>query len=295
MSPAVVNPAVTANTDAHFVMTPGAAVVPRNRLFVMLPGTGAIPRFYRQVVRTGSARGWHGIGLTYPNDVAVSDLCAGSPDPDCAGRVRREIITGEDASPLVAVGRDGSVIGRLEDLIVHLHATYPTEGWGGLLQAGRLDWSRVTVAGHSQGSGHAAYLGKLFTLDRVVMFSGPSDVGLSVVTPAPWLSLPALTPASRHYGFTHTADELVPLGLINANWTLLGLGGFGPVTSVDGAGPPYDLSRRLVTSAPPNPNPIGMTPGPNHASPVVDAFTPLDGQGAPLYRPVWTYLAFPEP
>jgi hypothetical protein len=293
LSPTTANPAVTTNTAAHVVITPNPAVVAQNRLFVMLPGSGAIPRFYREIVRTGASRGHHAVGLAYPNDTSVFDLCAPSPDPDCAGKARREILTGADLSPVVSVNRDGSIIGRLEDLIRYLDQTFPSEGWGSLLVSGQLDWSRITMAGHSQGSGHAAYLGKLFSLDRIVMFSGPSDVGLTPTTPAPWLSLPNVTPASRQFGFTHTGDELVPLALVGQNWTLLGLSEFGPNTSVDGATAPYGLSRRLVTSAAPNPMPIGPVPQPRHSSPVVDAVTPLDAQGAPLYRPVWTYLAFP--
>jgi hypothetical protein len=268
-------------------------VVAQNRLFVMLPGTGGIPRFYREVVRTGASRGYHAVGLTYPNDTAVGDLCAPNPDPDCAGKARREILTGTDLSPVVSVNRDGSIIGRLEDLIRYLDRTFPSEGWGRLLASGQLDWSRITVAGHSQGAGHAAYLGKLFSLDRLVMFSGPADVGLTPTTPATWLSLPNVTPASRQFGFTHTGDELVPLALVSQNWTLLGLSEFGPNTTVDGASPPYGLSRRLVTSAAPSPGAATITPQPRHSSPVVDAVTPLDAQGAPLYRPVWIYLAFP--
>jgi hypothetical protein len=293
LSPTTANPAVTTNTAAHFVVTPNPAVVAQNRLFVMLPGSGAIPRFYREIVRTGASRGYHAVGLTYPNDTAVGDLCRPSLDPDCAGKARREILTGVDHSPVVSVNRDGSIIGRLEDLIRYLDRTFPTEGWGRLLVSGQLDWSRITVAGQSQGSGHAAYLGKLHALDRIVMFSGPADVGLTTTTPAPWLSLPNVTSASRQFGFTHTDDELVPLALINQNWTLLGLSEFGPNTSVDGAVPPYGLSRRLVTSAPPNPNPVAFVQQPRHSSTVADAVTPRDAQGAPLYRPVWIYLAFP--
>lgn len=249
LSPTTANAAVATNTSAHFVVTPNPAVTAQNRLFVMLPGTGGIPRFYREIVRTGASRGYHAIGLTYLNDTAVGDLCAPSSDPDCAGKARREILTGADLSPVVSVNRDGSIVGRLEDLIRYLDRTFPTEGWGQLLVSGQLNWSRITVAGHSQGAGHAAYLGKLQALDRLVMFAGPGDVGLTPTTPAPWLSLPNVTPAGRQFGFTHTGDELAPLALVSQNWTLLGLSEFGPNTSVDGAAAPYGLSRRLVTSA----------------------------------------------
>lgn len=274
-------------------MTPNPAFAVDNRLFVMLPGTGAVPRFYRQIVRTGAAEGYHAVGLTYPNETAVGDLCSPSPDPDCAGKTRREIITGADLSPVAAVDTANSITGRLLALLTYLDTTYPTEGWGQYVIGGQPNWGRITVAGHSQGAGHAGYFAKLHSMDRVVMFSGPSDVGLTVTTPATWPSLPNITPPARQFGFTHTADELVPLALIANNWSLSGLSAFGPLTSVDSAQPPYGSSHQLITSAAPNPNPPVPNAAPAHASPVVDALSPVDAQGNFVYRPVWVYLAFP--
>ncbi|MGH6788040.1 MAG: BPSS1187 family protein [Novosphingobium sp.] len=291
--PAVTSPAISTAFSAHFTVTPSPAVAPAGRLFVMLPGTGAIPRFYREVARTGATRGYHGIGLTYPNDVAVGDRCAGNADLDCAAKVRREVVTGDNTSPLIDVTPADSIAGRLAVLLAYMHGAYPTEGWGQFLVGGQLDWSRITVAGHSQGGGHAAFMAKLFVLDRTVMFSSPGDIGQTQGTLAPWMSWPNLTPAARQFGFTHTADELVPLALITANWRLIGLDSFGPATSVDGTALPFGGSHQLVTSAPANPNPVGPVAAPLHASPVVDAATPIAPGGDLLYRPVWIFLAFP--
>ncbi len=294
IAPAQTSAGINTALSPHFSINPSPAVAPAARLFVMLPGTGAIPRFYREIVRTGAARGYHAIGLTYPNDVAVGDRCAQNPDPDCAGKVRREVITGEDTSSLLAVDRANAIVGRLIALLSYLNANFPDEGWGQYLINSQPDWARITVAGHSQGGGHAAYFAKLFALDRTVMFSSPGDIGLTAGTPAQWLGLPNLTPASRQYGFTHTADELVPFQLILSNWRALGLDQFGPVVSVDGSTPPYANSHQLSTSAPPNPNPPGPVVAPNHAAPVVDAATPPTPTGELLYRPVWIALAFPS-
>ncbi len=293
ISPAQANPAVTTNLAAHFVVTPDPAIGARNRLFVMLPGTGAPPRIYRLIVRTGAAEGYHALGLTYPNDEAVGVLCAGNTDPDCSGKSRREIITGEDLSPVVSVDGPNSITGRLQSLLSYLDTTYPDEGWGQFLIAGQPNWSRITAAGHSQGAGHAGFLAKLHPMERIVMFSGPGDIGLNPFVPAPWLSLPNITPASRQYGFTHTTDPLVPLQRATGNWALAGLDAFGPVTSVDGVAPPFGGSRQLTTSLPANPDPLGVTAAPTHGSPVADAVTPRDGDGNPVYQPVWVYLAFP--
>lgn len=293
IAPTTTNPAIMQALAAHFTVSPTADRPPAGRLFVMLPGTGAIPRFYREVARTGAMRGYHAVGLTHPNDIAVGDRCAGSGDIDCPSRVRREVITGENASTLIEVPRAESITGRLVALLDYLDRTYPGEGWGQYLVGVEPDWSRIVVAGHSQGGGHAAYLAKLHSLVRMVMFSSPGDMGLTVGSPAAWYALPNATPLSRQYGFTHTEDELVPLNFIVSNWRAIGIDLFGGPVSVDGNAAPYGGSHQLTTALPPNPNPPGPVIGPRHASPVVDAATPRDAAGNPLYRPVWIALAFP--
>jgi hypothetical protein len=257
----------------------------------MLPGTGALPRTYREIVRLAPTRGYHAVGLTYPNEFAVEATCASSVDPDCAGRYRREVILGEPTSPLVSVDQPNSIVGRLRALLVYLNATFPAEGWGRYLTADDIDWSLVTVAGHSQGAGHAGYFAKIRSLNRVAMFSGPGDTGTA--GSALWIALPNVTPPSLQYGFTHTADPLLPVANVTQNWSGIGLGAFGTPVSVDNASTPYANSRQLLTSAPPNPNPTGPTAAPAHGAPVADAVTPRDAAGAPVYTAVWIYMAFP--
>jgi hypothetical protein len=292
--PSSVDPVLPASDAANFVINPNPAVAVRGRLFVMLPGTGGIPRNYRTIVRTGAGRGYHSIGLTYPNAVTVGDLCAGTTDPDCTGNTRREIITGENLSSVVAVDVTNSIVMRLTLLLTSLNRTYPTEGWGQYLKNGAVDWSLVTVAGHSQGSGHAAYMAKLYSLDRSVMFSGPSDVPTAGSSAAKWFSLPNVTPVSRQYGFTHIDDELVPYALVRNNWNAIGLEPVGTAPAlVDGFTAPYGGAHKLYTAASPSALGIQVNSTPRHNATAVDVITPTDAQGLPLYAPVWTYLAFP--
>lgn len=293
INPATTNPALTANLSPHFVINPDPAVAAKGRLFVMLPGTGAVPRTYREIVRVGASRGYHSLGLTYINDDAIEALCGSSPVPDCAELARREVINGESVSPLVSVDPANSITGRLQSLLVYLDRTFPNEGWGRYLVSGQVDFSLVTIAGHSQGAGHAGFLAKLRDLNRVVMFSGPTDSGIAPGSANPWASFPNVTPAARQFAFIHTADPLAPIGTVSANWDAIDLDLFGPLTSVDGATAPFVNSHQLITSIPPNPNPTGPSASPPHGAPVVDAVTPRDAQGSPVYRPVWIYLAFP--
>jgi hypothetical protein len=289
VSPSVTNSAIDINLSAHVVIRGDSAVGLKQRLFVMLSGTGGIPRNQRMILRSGSTRGYHAISLSYPNDQVITALCANSPVDDCIGLVRREIVTGEDASPLVRINVPNSIQGRLFALLTYLSVTYPNEDWNLFLAAGRPDWTKITIAGHSQGAGHAAYMAKLYSLDRTVMFSSPVDPGTATGSRTPWLSLPNVTSVSRQFGFTHTADELAPYSAVTSNWAIIGLGLFGAPVSVDTGS--YEGSRQLLTSVAPNPNNLENSPA--HSATVVDFSTPLTSQGEPLYRPVWIYLAFP--
>jgi hypothetical protein len=281
------NALLTQSLAPHFVINPDPSVSAKNRLFVFLPGTGAAPSAYEEIVRAGAKQGYHALGLTYINDDAVGVLCPATGDPQCAGAVRREVITGEATSALVAVDAANSIDGRLRALLSYLSATFPAEGWGLFLVNGNVDWSIVTVAGHSQGAGHAGYMAKIRDLNRVAMFSGPGDAG------AAWQGLPNVTPVARQYGFTHTDDNLAPLFAVLDSWDAIDLDLFGAAISVDGGAAPFSGSHQLTTSAPPNPIPLGPSASPSHGAPVVDAVTPRDSQGVPLYRPVWTHIAFP--
>lgn len=287
INPQLTNAAIATNLSPHFVINPNPAATLAARLFVFLPGTGGVPAVYEDIVRRGAARGYHAIGLTYPNDDAVGVLCPGTGPSDCAGAVRREVVTGAETSALVTVNAANSIDGRLLALLVYLNTNFPAEGWGRYLVNGAVDWSLVTVSGHSQGAGHAGFIAKLRDVNRVSMFSGPGDPG------AAWVDLPNVTPSARQFGFIHTADNFVPLALATRSWDGLDLDLFGAPVSVDGASAPYGGSHQLLTSAPPNPNPTGPSASPTHGAPVVDAVTPRDAQGRPLFEPVWDFMAFP--
>jgi hypothetical protein len=285
VAPLATNPAISRNFEVHVAVTPPGSVAARGKLLVMLPGSGTPADPYRLILRTAAASGVHAVALTYANDTTVADICVG-PDPDCPGDVRREIITGEDRSSRVAVSGADSIEGRLRALVAHLHANYPTEGWDRFLFGGNPDWQRIIVAGHSQGAGHAAYIGKMYLVDRIGMFAGPGDAPGSR-----WLDLPAVTPAERMYGLAHQGDELVSLSRALANWDRLGLPAFGPSVVVDGQSPPFAGSRMLLTAV--VPRPVPRVAAPNHSAMVVDALTPLDGSGAPALAPVWRTMLFP--
>lgn len=293
--PSVVRQVVPSSTDSgidtaddpHVAVNPVPTVTARGKLLVMLPGTGGVPTMQQLLLRTAAARGYHAIGLTYPNPTAVGVLCADDTDAECFWDVRREVITGINTSARIAITPANAIVNRLAKLLQSLHAQHPTEGWGQYLVSGNVDWSRVTLAGHSQGGGHVGALAKLVSLDRAVYFSSPADWRQVANVPATWLSRPNVTEASRQYALIHEQDQLVPPAQARANWIALGLGAFGSVTSVDGASAPYGDAHRLTTNVAP------LLAGSYHGATVVDAATPRTTAGAPVLEPVWIYLALP--
>lgn len=287
--PSTVDPAVDRQQDRpHVVIAPGGTQA--GRLFVMLAGTGGQPSQYREVLRVGAARGLHAVGLDYPNPQSVGSLCAAAVD-DCFWAVRREVVTGQDLSPRVTIAPPDAIVTRLARLLVYLDANFPAEGWGRYLTSTRQpDWSRIVVAGHSQGGGHAAVIAKLVPVARAVYFASPADWQTAFNRPAPWMAGAGATPPARQLGFTHLRDGLVPYGELVSNWAALGLD--TPAVSVDSTLPPYGGSRTLTTALAPAP---GVAVDREHGAPVLDSVTPRAADGSPVYAPVWVHLAFTTP
>jgi len=287
ITPSTTDPAIDVANDPHVAVNPAPSVAARGKLLLFLPGTGAVPTMQQLILGVAAARGYHAIGLTYPNPTPVGVLCGDDVDAECFWDVRREVITGLNTSPRIQITPANAIVNRLEKLLAYLSARYPTEQWGTFLVDGKIDWSRVTLAGHSQGGGHVGVLAKLVSLDRAVYFSSPADWRQTANASAAWLSRPNVTPASRQYAFIHEQDQLVPVAQARANWTALGLGAFGAITTVDGASSPFGASHQLLTRATP------LLAGSFHGATVVDAATPRAADGSPLFAAVWGYLALP--
>jgi cyclophilin family peptidyl-prolyl cis-trans isomerase len=293
VAPAATDVAINLALDAHFAINPSPSVAAARKLFVFLPGTGAVAQNYRLILRAGAARGYHAIGLNYPNEEAIGSLCNDDADVDCHGKAREEVVTGVNLSTKVDVNRANSIVNRLLKLLTYLDARFPTEGWGQFIVAGQPAWQKITMAGHSQGGGHAALMAKLYTMDRAVFFSAPADWRNQGQQPATWVTArPNTTSVARQYGFAHLRDTLVPYNTrIVPIWEAIGLGAFGAAVSVDVVAAPFANSRQLTTNA--EPATFAGVVSPAHNATAVDASTPRAADGSPLFTPVWNYLAFP--
>ena len=270
--------------DPDFVAV-DAGVPANGELFLFLPGTGGQPDCCQSLIETAAQTGFLAVGLTYPNTSAVGKICLN--DLSCYATVRQDDFNGSTPSSFADVTPANSIQSRLGDLLRYLAALHPEQGWGQFLDGTAPVWSRIVVAGHSQGGGDAAYIAKIRRVEGVVLLSSPVD---STATYPPvaatYLTTGHLTPLDRYVGFDHVDDPFHDK--IVADWTALGLQSFGPAASVDGSSPPFGNSHELLTSAtvPAGPAPALAT----HDSTAVNVQTPLCADGTPAFVPVWRYM-----
>lgn len=209
----------------------------RGKLLVFFNGSGGSPlagtrgsasaSFYA----TARAAGLHVVGLSYRSDDTVGSLCKG--DDACFLPTRRTILTGvfeTGAAPaLSGIAAHEGALARLIAALTTLAARDAGGGWDAFLDpsatkpAERVRWSLVLAAGHSQGGGHAAVLGKAFALDRVVALSSPCDQ--TATGAASWLDSTktpyATPPATAFHGLGAPGDAICPG--YPAAWTALGI------------------------------------------------------------------------
>ena len=145
--------------------------------------------------------------------IVPSSSCPREPDPDCAEKVRRKRIYGDDVTGLIDDRREESIVARLTMLLGALDRAHPADAWSRYLSDGKPDWTRIAVSGLSQGAGMAAYIAQRTTVARVILFSSPWDNYGRLQTLAPWVRRGhGATPAERWYAAYHrnenTADVI---------------------------------------------------------------------------------------
>ena len=278
--PSEANSAISTFDQAHYVWVPASPPPAARRMMLLLAGTQGKPADAQLIGQLAAAQGYSVVALMYPDDLAVVAACASDPAPDCMALMREEIILGTSVSPHVTVDPANSITGRLRDLVQLLASRFPEEGWSQFLENGELLWSAIAVGGLSQGGGHAAYIAKIRTVPRVVMFGAPAD-GYDGAT-APWMT-PGATPAANYYGFRHERD---PFASISPNWRALGLDQFGAAIRVENANASFGGSHMLLTDLLPATGSYADA----HPSVYVDIATPKLPNGRPVFESAWRYL-----
>ncbi|MHC5796264.1 BPSS1187 family protein [Lacisediminihabitans sp. FW035] len=243
-------------------------------LLLFLPATGARPWDYRTFLRTAVASGYDVLGLDYWNRGKSVVRTCGS-NPECYTAVQRNRFDGSAPSEASNVDPANSILNRLTLALAHLATVDPAGQWGRYLDDGEVDWTRIVLAGHSQGGGESAYISHLHLVHGVLMFSSPVETNDGV--PAAWMREPGVTPASRMYGFVNQHDMY--FSKIIGSWSEL---------KMQRAGMPADVpvpsgSHQLVSTLD-----VG-TPVQSHGRTVSDS-TPRATDGIPLFDPTWKWM-----
>jgi hypothetical protein len=204
ISPSQTDTLVKSIHGDHMVLI-NTAVKPLNKLVLMIVGTGAPAKDNLPFDSFAASAGYHVISLDYDNTV-ITTACSNSDDSACFNGFRQEIVFGEPVSALVAVDSINSIYHRFYALLLYLSKKYPRQGWQQYINNDSIQWQKIIVAGHSQGAGHAAYLGKKFPVNRVLIFAGPQDYLAHFNSPASWLSEKGITHPSKYFAFLHLKD-----------------------------------------------------------------------------------------
>lgn len=241
-------------TEANYVAAQDSHLVVRNtstninKLFLYIGGTGSETNDYKLISEFAGKQGFDVINISYPNDVAAASLKS-STDILAFDTYRQEICYGTNLSSAVTVDSLNSISTRTVHLINYLHATYPSQNWNQYLSSSNtLDWTKIAVGGHSQGSGHAAYFGKHETPERIIMLSGLNDYSDHFSQPANWVRIAGKTPVNKHFVYLSLLDDVVPFAKQFSNITDLGMYPATDTVHVDEVSEPFNNSHCLYTT-----------------------------------------------
>lgn len=213
IAPQAVDERLSADEAAHLVRYDSEQR--EAALLVWLPGTGGLPaNGPRAFFDTALRQGYRVLGLSYRNTPAVSQVCVGArlrAQPDCAERFRQQRSWGEPASGLIDDRPEDGIVPRLTALLQHLVRADAAGQWSQYLdEQGRPRWSRIWLAGQSQGGGMAAFIAQRQEVGGVIAFSGGWDRGANGDIAA-WYGRPSATPAARWHASFHVEEAQAAL------------------------------------------------------------------------------------
>jgi hypothetical protein len=284
-------PGITFTPDREDVAMTNPGAPGNGLLLVFLGGIGDAPGIYGRLLRSAvEDGGYHSLGLDWvsgfeTNARGTNIFYPCGDDDACFGAAWQQEFDGISRAPKVRIGPTDSVLNRLIKALSYLDRTYPDEGWGTFLASGQPVWSRIVLAGHSNGAGEAAYIASRIAVARVALFSGPLDsTGQAPnLAAASWMTGTLATPASLWYAFGSEHDASRTLNRTErylVTWPSLGL---GRPLRIDGMVPPFNDAHALTTN-------LAACDGCTAQDMTATDKTPLDADGYPMFRPVWDYM-----
>lgn len=204
VKPSATDPAIHTWDTTHVVMYD--ATLKTNKILLFLAGTNGTPdHIPADFLNTALGQGYRVIALSYITAPGISQVCVGNvldTDIDCAAEFRRWRIYGDHEFSRIRDESQDAIVPRFVHLLRWLASHDPSGDWQQYLtpDGSRPQWTRIAVAGQSQGGGMAEFLGQDEVLDRVISFSGGWDYSNSREKQmAGWYSRPAVTQLQNWY------------------------------------------------------------------------------------------------
>lgn len=261
----------------------------KNKLFIFLPGTAATPQAYRKIIQTAAENGYYSFGLHYDNSLSSAGICNNTNDESCVENALREYFEGIDYSTEVSVNFPNSFINRITKMILYLDSQNPSENWSQFLtNNNQINWSLISLAGHSMGSRHAFFISKQVSLYKVGLFSGPNGFVLANGNFPSWISTDGETAISDITGFSNVNDNVAEWNYVQNIWEISGIQGTALNIDNNNAINSHQLFTEFIATN------NGGSIIPAHNSTCVDIDTPIDTNGRPKFESVWKYMCFPE-
>ena len=187
-----------------------------DRLLVFLPTGGPtnLPSEFKELGTEAARLGYDVVFLAYRNEAPIAALptaplpgcgpAAAAPlsDPDCAIKIRKEILTGDDSSsPIVSIDEANSIENRLNKLMLYLDDEYDGDNWDDYIEtSGEPVWKDTVLVGSSLGAGQAALIAEDNEVYRVALLHGWVDAQHG------WVERDA-TPKERYFTLIHGRDN----------------------------------------------------------------------------------------
>jgi hypothetical protein len=262
------------NNNKHYLFRPSSSTDNSMLLVLLGGGDGSAPNpadtsFYK----VAATQGYHVLGLTYP--AGKPNTCADLEVSEhrqlkCFGDMLTTTITGTCPATGPHEARDGcdqtnieqhpqdSIESRLSKALIFARANR-SGNWGRYLtDHDKPDWTKIRLAGHSNGASHAAQMGILHqAISRLVLLASPDDgVGPDQPNWQPASYLAANNDGERYFGLVHYLNHgnIHPLPLYKTElaWQALGMGDVATDLSLfEPPGFPSFITGHMVVSIDP--------------------------------------------
>lgn len=155
--------------------------IKNNKVLLWLTGTnGSTDNIPLNFFKTALDQGYRIIALSFISTPGVSQVCVGNKlneNVTCAAEFRRKRIYGDNVFLSIPDEFQDAIIPRLTKLLQYLSRNDKEGFWSQYLNqsTGKPIWSKIAIAGQSQGGGMAEFIAQHESVARVISFSGGWD------------------------------------------------------------------------------------------------------------------------